>query len=228
MLDQRPRPGENSVLRKANAQRIADGIETSVKVWEMKKAGLSFRQIATQLGMSPSGTHEAYKRVIKQMKEELAENAEDWLQLQLARMEEVAAFQFRVMKGMDIRSPELKERHRREAEERGEDPDKLEVPLSALPTIEERLGASRDLVKTGESLRKMLGLDAPEKSDLRVTGVVGTIDLTELGPEELLRETQTLGTGLRTLPAEEYARLMGGEDSTIEANEVHKAQPEEV
>ncbi len=236
------RPGEHKYLRKANAARVAQGLETSAKVWEMKKAGLSFRQIGAQLGLSPSGAHEAYKRVIRGLKEELAENADDWLHLQIGRLEEVVAFQIRVMRGMDVRPKELRERDElRKRDSNGEDDEgEREISELAFPSVEDRLAAARDVVKSGESLRKMLGIDAPEKSDVHVRGVVGTVDLTELAGEELEKETAALVSGLKTLPDDQVKALLGAGDSdakpepdTIDATEVsdetsQEGQPEEV
>lgn len=232
------RRGEGPNLRKANAEREAEGLETSAKVWELRKAGLSFRQIGQQLGLSASGAHEAYKRVIRNLKEELAENAEDWLHLEIGRMEEVAAFQIRVMRGMDVRPKELRDRDPiKEGEENKENPQR-EVPATAFPSLEERLAAAAAVVKTGESLRKMLGIDAPEKSDVNVRSLVGTVDLTELAGEELARETGALLSGLRTLPDEQARTLLGigaGDSTadTIRDTEASKGadpegQPQEV
>lgn len=227
-------------MRKANAQREAEGLETSAKVWELRKAGLSFRQIGQQLGLSASGAHEAYKRVIRQLREELAENADDWLHLEIGRIEEAVAFQIRVMRGMDVRPKELRER---DPVKEGEDPTnpdaERETPPLAFPSIEERLAAARDVVKTGESLRKMLGIDAPEKSDVNVRGLVGTIDLTELAGEELAKETGALVAGLKTLPEEAARALLtsgngnGSSEDTIDVTEasseaVQEGQPQEV
>lgn len=227
------RKGEGPNLRKANAQREAEGLETSAKVWELKKAGLSFRQIANQLGLSPSGAHEAYKRVIRQLKEELAESADDWLHLHIGRLEEVVSLQIRVARGMDVRPQELRDRDPILEEDKGKENPRREVPATAYPTIEERLAAARDIAKTGESLRKLLGIDAPEKSDVRVQGIIGTVNLAELGGEELLKEADALGAGLKTLPKEKMRELVEGSPSTIDASEAsvevsREAQPQEV
>lgn len=235
------RRGEGPNLRRHNAQKEAEGLETSAKVWELKKAGLSFRQIGLQLGLSPSGAHEAYKRVIRNLQQELAENADDWLHLQIGRLEEVVAFQIRVMRGMDVRPKELKERD--PVKEGGEEGER-EVSVLAFPSIEERLAAGRDIVKSGESLRKMLGIDAPEKSDVNLRGMVGTVDLTELAGKELEKETIALVAGLKTLPEDAARALLtdgsehrnGDGDSdagTIDDTEAsgeasQQAQPQEV
>jgi hypothetical protein len=227
------RRGEGPNLRRTNAQRKAEGLETSAKVWELKKAGLSFRQIGLQIGLSPSGAHEAYKRVIRALKEELAENADDWLHLEIGRLEEAVAFQIRVMRGLDVRPKELKERDPiKEGEEDKENPER-ETPPLVFPSIEERLAAARDVVKSGESLRKMLGIDAPEKSDVNLTGIVGTVDLTELAGEELEKETGALIAGLKTLPEAHANALLGiggaekkGDPDTIDVTEASsEAQP---
>lgn len=232
------RRGEGPNLRQTNAQRKAEGLETSAKVWELKKAGLSFRQIGQQLGMSPSGAHEAYKRVIRALKEELAENADDWLHLQIGRLEESVAFQIRVMRGLDVRPKELRDRDPiKEGEEGKENPER-EPSVLAFPSVEERLAAARDVVKSGESLRKMLGIDAPEKSDVNLHGLVGTVDLTELGGEELEKETGALVAGLKTLPADAARALLTqgnhngdgdaepGGDTIIDVEASEEAQPE--
>lgn len=231
-----PRPGESSNLRNHNARREIQGIETSAKVWELKKAGLSFRQIAAQLDMSQSGVHEAYKRVIRNLKDELAENADDWLHLQIGRLEEVVSFQIRVMRGMDVRPKEVRGRRASSSNE-DMDPEEAEREESVLayPTIEERLAAARDVVKSGESLRKMLGIDAPERSDVNVRGVVGTVDLTELAGPELEKETKALVAGLRTLSTEAQKALVAGDEDTIDSAPISEetvddngAQPKEV
>lgn len=227
----------NRGFRKANSQREAEALELSVQVWELRKAGLSQSQIAKQLDIKPSKVRAAYERVINRMKQELGENAEAWIQLHIARLEEAVAFQMRVMKGFDVRPIAIKERDPVRDDVNPDDYEDerdipREVPVTAYPSIDERLSAARDIVKSGESLRKLLGIDAPERKEVALTGVVGSVDLRELGGEELVKETNLLLSQLRTRDPEQVKELVASTTPSVEAEEydaeVVEDEPQEV
>lgn len=174
-------------LQNHRNQQVAEGMETSLTVWQYRKAGLSFAQIARQMDMSRSGVHDAFKRAVKMFRDELREEVSDHVQLQIARLEDVASFQFRVMNNVKAKPKDGEE----------EPPDF---------TPEERLTAARDIVRTSESLRKMLGLDQPE--DHRFAVAVGSLE--EMSGAELWKEHDAAAAPLRTMPKELQRAVIEG------------------
>lgn len=67
-----------------NDQRRAQGMDTARKALELRRSGVTYRQIASALNLSLSGAEKAVKRGLKMI---VAEPAEDVLQLELDRLD---------------------------------------------------------------------------------------------------------------------------------------------
>jgi len=129
---------------KTAAQRL-NAAERVAKIWELRKSGLAYDQIAKRLGVS-KGT--VSKDLTKALGELLANNVEG---------------------AEEVRALEL---------------ERLDVALAAIwPKVKKGLlGAVDRLVSIQARRAKLLGLDAPTRSE--VTGKDGEALIPELSPEQ--------------------------------------------
>ena len=57
------------------------------KAWELRKAGATLRQIADALELSPSGVSKMLKQQMEDARQDLADRAADYIEVELARLE---------------------------------------------------------------------------------------------------------------------------------------------
>lgn len=176
----------------AQNQANADAAkERRAQIWQYRILGYSQRKIARVMNLSPSTVNEHCKRAVQEFEAQTADFVQQWSTLMTERTEEIVAFQFQVMTNQ--KPPGWDKAHGPDSD----DPREWEGY-----DVETRLSAARDLIKTLESLRKQLGIDAPEKHAVAVAAV----DLRDVSGEELVRETGSLLAGLRTRSIDGVAR----------------------
>lgn len=186
--------GANGALMKRNAIAHEAAKETRVQIWELRIAGRSIGQIAKQMGLAKSTVHQHLKNTVRELEDEIREHALDWTHLLIGRTERIAGLQYQTAMGL-IKDGE------------GEDAPK--------PSLELRLQAARDLLRTIESTRKMMGLDAPERHEV---ASVSAVELRELSGPDLAREVGGLLSGMRTMDPGALERALEGDAREVAPN----------
>ena len=149
--------------------RTADTAERDAAACRLRTQGLSYRAIATQLGMAgPSNAHQAVERALKAT---VAEPADQVRQLELDRLDALWAAAWAVLERehVVVNSGEIV------IDTRNED---------GLPLLDDApvLKAVQTLLKVAERRAKLLGLDAPTKIEQggTVKYVIEGVDLGKL------------------------------------------------
>jgi hypothetical protein len=125
--------------------------ETRVKdaqAVEMRRRGLSYRQIADQLEFSAASS--AYDAVKRGLKDLFREEQDDARGLELDRLDDAMRTTYRIMMGKHVAT---------------NNQGVIFDPTTKQPVIDEaiNLQAAQTLVRLSESRRKLLGLDAPTR-----------------------------------------------------------------
>ncbi len=143
---------------RGRATRAPQSVENDIKAAELRSKSLSYRQIATQLGVT-AGT--AYQMVQRGIREIPTEGAEEARRIELAKLDTVEQAAWTVLESLHFVMIES-------GPHAGEiiyHPDRPDEPLADSAPV---LAAIDRIVKTSESRRRMLGLDAPKQSIVNV------------------------------------------------------------
>jgi DNA-binding CsgD family transcriptional regulator len=138
--------------------------ERRKKIFDLKKMGMNYGQIAAVMGMSRSGVEKAVRATYRQLQAELIEDVKDVLALDLARLDAMLAALWR-----DTIMTEA-----------GEDPGAYAQRKARNIEI---------MLKILERRANYLGLDAPKKT----VSVEAGIDLTQLDNDQLQQELEKMG-----------------------------------
>jgi hypothetical protein len=142
---------------------------------KLRVAGFTFREIGRKLGISNCMAHKDVQAALAEYREETAENVAVERGVQLQRLDAAAKVAINVLNG---RLPN--------ADELGEDagPDELAEALAEAEEI--KLKAIDRIVKLEERRAKLLGLDAPTKTevDAKVSGVASPSEAARLVREK--------------------------------------------
>jgi hypothetical protein len=138
------------------AAKRAEVAERRTKAIRLHLAGLTFQQIADQLGYSSrqvAGKDVA--RALEELKAEQHKAAEEWRAVELARLDQALAVAIRVMNEQHV------------AHSGGSIVMRV-VDGEEVPVVDNgpSLAAVDRVVKISESRRKLLGLDAPAKQEI--------------------------------------------------------------
>lgn len=138
---------------RGRATRAPQSVEHDIKAAELRSKSKSYRQIAGELGVSP-GT--AYQMVQRGIKEIPTEGAEEARRIELAKLDTVEQAAWTVLESLHF----VMVASGPNAGEIVYHPDRPDEPLADSAPV---LAAIDRIVKTSESRRRMLGLDAPRQ-----------------------------------------------------------------
>ena len=143
------------------AARAVETIEQDKRAWELRCARLTEREIATQLGISPSTAHEAWQRGAKLVP---AVGQDEYREAELAELERIARHLLGVMAREHVKVD-----HGRVIMDLVRNPETGEVTqrrmLDDAPGVQAALG----LLRVQARRSALLGLDAPAR--VRITVV---------------------------------------------------------
>lgn len=122
--------------------------DTDAEAARLRSRGLSYRQIAEQLGMSVSSAHDAVRRAMAAV---IAEPASDAIAFELDRLDRMYQAALKVLESHHVTVSQGKV-----------------VELDGVPLEDDGpvLAAIDRMVKISESRRKLLGLDQPAKTQV--------------------------------------------------------------
>jgi len=151
-------------------------LERRSQVIALRSQNLTFQQIADALGLGHKSTAKRdYDAAMADARDRSADAAEAYRDQELAVLLAVRNELLKVLYG----------RHIYVSDGRVVRDDDGEVILDTAPKI----AAARELRQNSESIRKLLGLDAPTQVDARVT------DATDAAIQQLARELEILAAG---------------------------------
>lgn len=139
------------------ARSIAQ-IERDAQFLELRRRGLSYRQIAAQMLVSSQKT--AYEAVQRALKDAIQEPADEVRQIELDRLDELMRHALRVLATPHYVVSQIK----------GEVITFLDVNGTDKPVVDDApiLAAIDRLLKISERRAKLLGLDAPTRTRIEV------------------------------------------------------------
>ncbi|MEU4574841.1 hypothetical protein [Nonomuraea sp. NPDC023979] len=138
-------------------ERTATTAARDAEAARLRSRGLTYRQIAEQLGMAgPGKAHEAVKRVLA---ETVADAAEDLRQVELERLDQMYQAALKVLEGEHYAVSHGKVVY-------------LEGETTPLADNGPVLAAIDRLLKIQERRAKLLGLDAPAKTSVTVSDAI--------------------------------------------------------
>lgn len=135
---EKPVKGNKAAKAAAEKRHIAAIEERRAQAIELRKAGMTYRQIADEIGYAdPSSAQQAVKMGLKEVL--LDAGAEDVINLELARLDEYTLQVFAILRDEDA-------------------------------SYDQKLRALDRALMIAERRARYLGLDAPEKIDMNVSG----------------------------------------------------------
>lgn len=152
-----PGPGRYHPVRLMSAEK-------EIRALELRKAGLSYLQIATMMGLSPTRVQGIIKKAFKKYMKERDELAEDVIRMEESRLDEMFMSLWQ---------------------------DTIRRADGTVPQIStgQRCKAIEQMLQIMQRRAKLRGLDAPEKQQI----YQASIDLNQLSDDELKIEFEKLG-----------------------------------